>query len=1098
MRNRKFVVLALVTTCAITMGAPARMSVSAPSGIPRQISIQGAPAGIRVQLVDGVKTLGVVAVAGSGSASLTIGSLSSGPHTIRAVEWGTGTTAVEALHLTVPAHPAARLAPAAMYATGIHSDILASGDLHGYGFPDLILGGPGGVSLIHVKDGVPGTPHTLDPAMYSFDGAAPTAITVQDFNGDGLNDLAIACADGRVAILLNRGGDVFSAAHYFAAGAHPSSIVSADFNGDGIPDLAIANQDSNDISLLYGNGDGTFKAAIAIPAGYSPRALVVADFNGDGVADLATANFATNDVSILLGDGHGAFLPARVFPAGNGPVSLVVEDFDEDGAPDLAVLNQIGGTVSVLLNDGSADFRTGASIPGEGLVTGVVAGDVDGDGHVDLLLHAGGGIQVLPGLGNGTFADGYSFQAVASPLLLALELNQDGLPDVAAIDAGGTIAMFRGTEAPGPGGTPTAADETACLTGANTGLPSSGGMPARPGFACVPGYFSRPDPGLKSPDHATPHLDPLANSPSSVALTTYSDNMAFGAYITLTAVVTPSTATGKVTFFDGTTVLGTRTLASGQASMVTNLLPSGSRSLTVFYGGDTSFQASTSPALLEVVFDQSAGGFQQLASSGTGPGPYAVAVADFNGDSLADLVVANSGLFPGYVGSVTVYLGNGNGTFGTPMTYATGIGSSFVAVADFNGDGNPDIAVANWGGTVSVLLGVGNGTFGPATSYPAGNSPFALAVGDFNGDGKADIAVANNLDNDVSLLLGNGDGTFSTAANVSIGNAPEAIVAGDFNGDGKADLAIATGNGVSVLLGNGNATFQPPVNYPAGANPYSLAVADFNGDGKPDLAVANLDGGSVSVLLGNGDGTFQTAMNYPTGPNAEYVVVGDFNGDGVPDLAVANYGPTSGAGGYLSILYGYGNGVFQNAINYAAGDTPFFVAVGNLNGDSSSDLAVVDVNGNSVGVLLGRFAPVTYYKIVNRYSGKVLDVTGVSRANGAVIQQYDYLNGDNQKWQIIAVDSTYCKIVSKNTGKVMDVTGVSLANSAVIQQYSYLDGSNQQWQLVSVGGAYYEIVNRNSGKVLDVKDVSLLDGAVIQQYQYLNGPNQQWQLVAVQ
>src|SRR5438132_377175 len=133
--------------------------------------------------------------------------------------------------------------------------------------------------------------------------------------------------------------------------------------------------------------------------------------------------------------------------------------------------------------------------------------------------------------------------------------------------------------------------------------------------------------------------------------------------------------------------------------------------------------------------------------------------------------------------------------------------------------------------------------------------PQSLAVGDFNGDGRPDLAVANNGSTNVSVLLGNGDGTFQNAFGYGAGTGPGSVAVGDFNGDGKPDLAVAnigslrdnyTDGNVSVLLGNGDGTFRSAVDYGAGSVPRSVTVGDFNGDGKLDLAVANFYCGTTS------------------------------------------------------------------------------------------------------------------------------------------------------------------------------------------------------------------------------------------------------------
>jgi hypothetical protein len=258
-----------------------------------------------------------------------------------------------------------------------------------------------------------------------------------------------------------------------------------------------------------------------------------------------------------------------------------------------------------------------------------------------------------------------------------------------------------------------------------------------------------------------------------------------------------------------------------------------------------------------------------------------VAIADVNGDGKPDLVVTNE---EGQVfgGLVDVLLGNGDGTLQPAVTYASGGGDAWsVAIVDVNGDGKADLVVANvcsqsscsTHGVVSVLLGNGNGTFQTAATYDSGGfQAFSVAVADVNGDGKLDIAVANVASDNVGVLLGNGDGTFQPAVTYApggiLGQGPQSVALADVNGDGKPDLLVANcasnrirscgaAHGVAgVLLGNGDGTFQPAVTFgSAGYSAWAVAAADVNGDGRPDLLIANYCGatyctnGSVGVLV---------------------------------------------------------------------------------------------------------------------------------------------------------------------------------------------------------------------------------------------------------
>ncbi len=289
------------------------------------------------------------------------------------------------------------------------------------------------------------------------------------------------------------------------------------------------------------------------------------------------------------------------------------------------------------------------------------------------------------------------------------------------------------------------------------------------------------------------------------------------------------------------------------------------------------------------------------------------------------------------LGTVGVLLGNGDGTFQTAVTYGSGgYGGFSVVVADVNGDGKPDLLVGvacnsattcasiqfQLDNAVGVLLNNGNGTFQTAVAYDSGGiTATSIAVGDLNGDGKPDLVVAQCSGtfestclgaSEVGVMLGNGDGTFQAAVNYSsdpssIG--PSGVALADLNGDGDLDIVVtnqATGDkgtsdpSLGVLLGNGNGTFQTVVTYDAGGvlggltSAAGLTIADLTGNGKLDAAVTrqfeNTSTGalsySVAVFPGNGDGAFQSVVVYPAPAAAAAVVAAALVVGGLPDLVV--------------------------------------------------------------------------------------------------------------------------------------------------------------------------------------------------------------------
>jgi hypothetical protein len=296
--------------------------------------------------------------------------------------------------------------------------------------------------------------------------------------------------------------------------------------------------------------------------------------------------------------------------------------------------------------------------------------------------------------------------------------------------------------------------------------------------------------------------------------------------------------------------------------------------------------------------------------------------------------------------------------------FNTGTAPVSSVVYDFDRDGNMDLAVVNSGSnTVSIFLGNGDGTFTPAPDAATGTTPAAIRAGDFNGDGVADLAVLNTGDNTVSILLGNGDGTFTSAGAVFLpGNS---LVVNDFNQDGATDLATANGSSILVALGNGDGTFGPPAAYDSGpfSNSYSIASGDFNGDGIPDLAVANCCDpniaaapvGKIAVLMGNGDGTFSSPTLLSGGGQIS-LEAADINNDGAADLVDSYAGCHTPCVG-VAVLLSNWDGTFQSGLNVpfnytARNSAPGALAFGDMDGNGQLDIATTLPGANSVAVFL--------------------------------------------------------------------------------------------------------------------------------------------------
>jgi hypothetical protein len=615
-----------------------------------------------------------------------------------------------------------------------------------------------------------------------------TPVAVADFNGDGKPDV-LEVGTGTVQVLLGNGDGTFQATIVTNVGANLTLVTAADLNGDGKADVAgIFN---NNLYIFLSNGDGTFGTGTPYSLGTnSPGIILFADFNGDGKTDiLLVPTFGTGPEVVLLGNGDGTFQPALITSVGlpNSAVSVVVGDFNGDGKLDLA--------------------------------TGVV---VTGAGNTQVST-------VLLQLGNGdgtfqspttAFTGPFGWGGLIATLgLAAADVNGDGKLDL--VLSGTLIAVYLGN-----------GDGT---------------------FSANPNYYEPLGFGGTQVAIADFNLDGKLDIATDSEILLGNGNGRFQGPPT---VLLPSAGAGAVT-----------------GKFVTNGAPG---------------VAVISSSLFILTNDGT--GFLTLANTYTLPQPpLGIATADLNGDGKLDLLVTGSDTNNNW--SYSVLLGNGDGSFQPPVLYQQTVQGepTRIVIADFNNDHKLDFAVPAGNQQFAVLLGNGDGTFAPPTYVFDGDGGVIVSA-DFNNDGNADIAEAGN--SGLAIVLGKGDGTFQNAAfpaNEITGN----LVTADVNGDGNADL-IGSGGGVQVLLGAGNGSFTsiPQTQYYE-TFLYPIALADLNGDGKPDLIGDWIPGlsGTFLTALGNGDGTFSSTYqfvpySYPPHSYAPVFQVADMNGDGKPDLII--------------------------------------------------------------------------------------------------------------------------------------------------------------------------------------------------------------------
>jgi hypothetical protein len=645
--------------------------------------------------------------------------------------------------------------------------VVVTADFNGDGFPDVACGTTTGVDVL--LGGGTGTLGTAVHSSYSIDDPGPMAVA--DFNNDGVLDLAVpSMSSSEIIILLGAGDGTFQQFLQYSMPS-PAALVTGDFNNDGIPDLAAGS--STELLIFLGNGDGSFQK---LPHGRTGAlSLAVADFDGDGNLDLALVGRGRDDYAeVLRGQGDGTFAVGSRFVlrgAAFYDLQIGATDLNNDGAPDLAIVE---GRLQVALNNGDGTFQPATNY-GRTLVGGLVIGDFNHDDNADIAaVNHQGFLNVFFGTGTGTLRapvlyDAGAVARFATASVASSDLNLDGNLDLVSVVIGpdgfhGFVRVLLGN--------------------------SSGDFYAARGYSSGGSVLTIADfNGDGIPDAAASYSGSYVNillGDGRGHLTMKSQVSAF----------VESLTTGDVNNDHKTDLL------------VGNELFLGNGDGTFQSGMNVGLNTSGYPVLADLNHD---GNLDLIAPGGTvttvyvalgnGDGTfrtpigyyargagYYVAVGDMNEDGNLDVVVPAGANFD-------VLFGKGDGTFDPPIT-VPGAGYP-ILVVDVNNDGHLDVVLGNE--ALSVVLGNGDGTFSPPRQFGHVTAT-NIAEADFNGDGNIDIAATDlNYSNFISIYLGDGTGKFTASVDSPsfCCGYPNQIGVADLNRDGKPDIVA---NGVEVLL----------------------------------------------------------------------------------------------------------------------------------------------------------------------------------------------------------------------------------------------------------------------------------------------------------
>ena len=689
----------------------------------------------------------------------------------------------------------------------------------------------------------------------------PFSVRAADLDGDGDLDMVSnhrSSSMSTLLVVMNSGDGSFETPVLMDVPGRIYHTDLGDFDGD--RDLDIVTVNSSELLIFRNVGDGTYgdPAIHELPEGADARFVVAGDLNGDGGSDLVIANRSSTTISILMNengmkknDGEPTFAVPVNLEVSEDPAWLTTNDLDRDGDLDVVALSKKNGfeDFSILLNEGDGTFSEAVKYPVKAsLPSRMGAADLNGDGFPDLVGMTGRKFSVLmnKGDGTGTFED-----AVLHDTSVTL---QKGFA-IDDFDGDGDVDLALGAK--------TSESSKLVRVYRNDG---NGVFPTFDSF----------DVG-----HQALCLEP-------------GDFDKNGTIDLATCTFTPDTLTIFTNLPEKSQSVTTNTIQLlGCERPELGCRPHGGALADLDGDGDLDVIGSnTHPGSFSILRNE-AGTMRVLpAYTFGGENPQSVAPGDLDGDGDVDAVTVDH-----HSHDLWVHKNLGDGSFEPPVKFPVGNSPINVQLGDFDGDGHLDMTCANLGASsISVLYNDGTGVFSPRGSrdYRVGASPKAVDVADYDGDGHVDIAVANLGQSQLSVLFNDQSGGFRDMVIYRLGNQPNHVDSADLDNDGHPDLFTANTNQTSsVLLNNGDGTFGDPQSVVIGRAPYSVIAVDLDNDGNLDIVTGNESTSSVTILLGSGDGTFGTIRNIPVGSGLRFVLPGDLDFDGDLDLVTTNRGGRS-------------------------------------------------------------------------------------------------------------------------------------------------------------------------------------------------------------